>query len=146
MAISNVDLFSEGWRKRGAEMAAADWMKLGSQLIESLARALHRNIGINEAVDVSIGEGFSIDIRTTEQDPGVFDLHVLGTIGADVVGDRLLVRAWLFLYSNGLRIAPTGQEVFQLRLVPEDSGSWRNVGWGKGEHGEFDSYLRLTRS
>ncbi len=133
-------VFEAGWRARGTTMSDAAWLVIAHQAVEFLGAILRRRIQVDEKA-VSVREGFSVDFRTDDEDPTLWDLRVRGTVGADIVDDRLLVRGWLCLYSGDRRIAPDGAEFFHVELVREQAQeTWRRVGWRRGEPGEFDSF------
>jgi hypothetical protein len=133
------ELFQDGWRKRSSEFGDEKWLSMALHMVESLSALVERQLSVDRE-GVSLGQGFSVDFRSDDHDASPLDLRMRGTVGANVVGDRLLVRAWVCFYSGELRIAPTNAEYLELELIANEGGSWRRVGWGAGFPGEFDSF------
>ena len=112
---------------------------LASQAVAVLSTSVRRPLRLHQS-ETSFGAGFSVEVESEDRDASVLDLRLRGIVGASIHDDRLLIRAWLFLYSGELRIGPPTGEVFlELELVPEDGGTWRGR-WARDVHGEFDAF------
>lgn len=134
-------IFREGWRQRAREYEPDSWWYLIRMLVASLQRTTGWNLQLDDRSSHCVGDGFSVDLRGLNVTSGPLDLRMRAILGGDVIEDRLLVRAFVFLYSGSCRLDGAG-EYLELQATPADGNPWVAVGWMHGEPGEFDTFLR----
>ena len=133
-------IFRSGWDRRAHEYDAEAWVALSRWVVDSLEQAVGWILEVDGAV--SVGDGFSVDLRSAVGNAGILDLRLRAVLGADVHDDRLLVRAWLFLYTGAVQLRGPG-ECLELELTSAHESPWSLIGWSDGEPGEHDAFLRF---
>ena len=76
-----------------------------------------------------------------------WQLGLRGIVGAQVVEDALLVRAWVYPYFGNVRLSAAGQgDVALLEYVRQaEAGIWVSRGWEFEELGESAAFEKFER-
>tara|TARA_R110002096_G_scaffold435951_1_gene664511 strand:- start:4430 stop:4858 length:429 start_codon:yes stop_codon:yes gene_type:complete len=127
-------VYQSGWLNRSAVYSDEDWSCLAAACIRLLEKKLNTSLAVDMA---DYGTGFSVDVRSA----GIEIAQIRGIVGADIVGDSLCVRAWLFFYAgNEVLRLHSGEEFLLLQL---ESSGWHECGWYYGELGEYERFTQL---
>lgn len=141
-----------GFSSASTDYEKATWIQIAAHLMGTLSRAVGQELFQEDGPSQSsYGQGFSVDFRSTGTGPAPWRCRVRGTIGAQVIGEELLVRAWVFFYVDNIRLSAPGKgECLVLKYVRRaGAGEWtqeNSHGWYFGELGEFDSFEHFEES
>ncbi len=131
-------LFDEGWRERARTYEPGQWAELATVLVDTFGSALHRTLCIVDDESCFGDDFLSVDVRTSDLDASALALACRGIVGAQIVKDRLDIRAWLFLYSQSSVVRAEGGTHIEFECGRD---GWSAIGWRFGELGEFDAFL-----
>lgn len=139
-----------GSTSTSAEYDRSTWARIAVHLVERLSRALAHDLSLEgRDEEWNLGEGLSVDVRSADSRPARWKFAIRGIVGAQLIKDRLLVRAWIFVYLGNLRMAVEGRgDTLVMRYVQKGRvGEWEAWGdtsdpdgWTFGEPGEFDAF------
>jgi hypothetical protein len=142
-------VFEFGKHAMGGDYPRDTWNEIAEHVVSQLAAVLGHELKMEEGqaeIEASFGQGFSVTVRWVEMPRTGFAIR--GVVGADIIGEQLLVRAWLYPYFGGVRLKRY-EDGDVLELVYEKCGAggqWQSRGWQKEEHGESDSFNELKPS
>lgn len=138
-------VFDAGASSRLSACDDAVWSAVVGHVVAQLSSTLGQDIQLIGDQDIKFDEGFSVDFRSKGVGSNSWKIRLRGVIGADVVDGALLVRAWVFIYLNNVRLSVEGQgHVSLMRYVKTDGGGvWEPDGWEYGEHGEWDPFAHF---
>ena len=122
-----MELFGAGWKDD------APWDQIALECVNRLALALGCDVGPDS--EVIHDSGFSVEVRGRG---GIVSYR--GTVGGDIVDERLCIRAWLFPYAGGVLLQPPntlGIAALVFELLP---AGWSLDSWSEGFPGEYDAY------
>lgn len=130
------------------------WIRIAAHLINRLSHALGHHVSPEgKEEDWSIGDGLSVDVRSEGVGSKRWEFGIRGIVGAQIIGDQLLVRAWIFVYFGNVRLSVKGKgDVLVMKYVRRgEHGEWEAWengrepnGWQFGELGEFDAFERFN--
>lgn len=135
-----------GFTNTSEDHDKSTWAEIARHLVARLSDTLGQELAIEEGDSLSIyGKGFSVDFRSGGVDNAPWKIGIRGIVGAQVIGEELLVRAWLFVYLGNVRLSVTGKgDVFLMKYVQKDQAGewveWNSDGWHFGEPGEFNAF------
>jgi len=132
-------IFELGWVRRSKELGRQDWLAIAEMVLHGLEAALRRKLQFDGQDVGAVDEGFCLEARSTDRDETSLDLRVRAIVGTDIIDDRLLIRASVFLYTGIEQLRSSG-EYLEMQYVPGDGGRWTPVAWRTGEPGEFDDF------
>lgn len=132
-----MDIFDpNGWRQGAERRDREFWEKAAGAALERLAATVGFALTLDTARWWSRCDGFSAHFLSARETKGL-QVQLRGILGAEVVGDQLLVRSWVFLYSASERLTTSTGEFLLFQVV---GGAWQSQGWEFGESGEFDHF------
>ncbi len=135
-----------GFTNTSEDHDKSTWAEIARHLVARLSDTLGQSLSPEEGDSPSsYGEGFSVDFRSGGVGKAPWKIRFRGTVGAQVIGEELLVRAWVFVYLGNVRLSVGGKgDVLLMKYVPRDQAGewveWNSDGWHFGEPGEFDAF------
>lgn len=149
----NADELILGFNADAPDYDRNTWADMAKHLLSRLSTALGHQLSPDTNEETwSLGNGMCVDFRSKVIGTALGGFGIRGILGAQVAEDGLLVRAWVFVYLGGVRLAATGRgDVLAMRYVRNDEvGEWEGwghggdaSGWHFGEPGEFDAFERF---
>lgn len=131
-----------------AEHTREFWISLARRSVDRLADLVGHGLRPDDGEfrPDDFDGGFSIKLRSVRVGTRPFDFGIRAVVGAQEGDAEPLVRAWLFVYFDGRRVAIDSDRPLLLMTYSEaqrapETGVWRTEGWEYEEHGEFDSFL-----
>lgn len=118
------------------------WTMVIRHVVEQLSRVLGQTLSLVGDRSVVVSDGFSVDFRSEGVGSKPWQLGLRGIVGAQVIEDALLVRAWVYPYFGDVRLSAAGRgDVALLRYVRQDQGGvWISNGWEFEEHDESPAF------
>src|SRR3954471_5297141 len=85
------------------------WSATIGHIVEQLSKTFGQDIRLVGGQNINFDDGFSVDFRSEGLGPSLWKFRLRGVIGADVIDNSILVRAWVFFYINDARVSVEGQ-------------------------------------
>jgi hypothetical protein len=121
-----------------AARTAEEWDAIVERLVSTLGDALDLPLVIHRR-DVISGVALSCQVKTGAPVAGPLEIGLTATIGFEVIQQRPVVNAFVFLFTGGTRLSARGVEESFAELLYEPGGRWRLHGWAADEYGEFSN-------
>lgn len=124
-----------------SDYEASEWSAIVMYVIQKLHEFLGVTLIFKEDDFKDVGNGFCIEFIYKFSEIRPMNIHIKGTLGADILGDNesLRITATIFIYSDEQKMQlSNGYSYFEIEYIPRMTGGyWQPIGWMYDEYDEF---------